>query len=110
VPSALLSAGRLWFFSQNTGLLSCLDAKTGKILVDAQRVESLTGVYASPIAADGRIYLLGRNGEAVVIKDDATYEELATNKLEDKFDASPVAVGKSLLLRGHQHLYCVAED
>jgi outer membrane protein assembly factor BamB len=108
VPSALLSDGRLWFFSQNTGLISCLDAKTGKVLIDAERVEGLTGVYASPIAADGRIYLLGRNGEAVVIKDAATFEVLATNKLDDKFDASPVAVGSSLLLRGHQHLYCVA--
>ena len=109
VPSALLSDGRLWFFSQNTGLLSCLDAKTGKVLIDAQRVEALSGVYASPIAANGRIYLVGRNGEAVVIKDAATYEELATNKLDDKFDASPVAVGSSLLLRGHQFLYCLAE-
>jgi outer membrane protein assembly factor BamB len=109
VPSALLSGERLWFFSQNTGLLSCLDAKTGKVLIDAQRVDGLTGVYASPIAADGRIYLVGRNGEAVVIKDAATYEELATNKLDDKFDASPWPSGKSLLLRGHQHLYCLAE-
>lgn len=109
VPSALLSDGRLWFYSQNTGLISSLEAATGKVLVDAQRVESLNGVYASPIAADGRIYLIGRNGEAVVIKDAAAYEELATNKLDDKFDASPVAVGNSLLLRGHQHLYCLAE-
>ncbi|MFN9499797.1 MAG: hypothetical protein ACK57K_00580 [Chryseotalea sp.] len=99
----------VFVFSQNTGLLSCLDAKTGKVLIDAQRVEGLNGVYASPIAADGRVYLVGRNGEAVVIKDSSTYEELATNKLDDKFDASPVAVGKSLLLRGHQFLYCLAE-
>lgn len=109
VPSALLSGDRLWFYSQNTGLLSCLEAKTGKVLIDAQRVEGLNGVYASPVAADGRIYLVGRNGEAVVIKDSATYEELATNKLDDKFDASPAAVGGALLLRGHQHLYCLAE-
>lgn len=109
VPSALLSDGRLWFYSQNTGLISCLEAATGKVLIDAQRVEGLNGVYASPIAAAGRIYLVGRNGEAVVIKDATTYEELATNKLDDKFDASPVAVGKTLLLRGHQHLYCLAE-
>jgi len=109
VPSALLSEGRLWFFSQNTGLLSCLEATTGKVLVDAERVESLSGVYASPIAADGRIYLIGRNGEGVVIKDTGGYEVLATNALEEKFDASPVAVGGSLLLRGHSHLYCLAE-
>ncbi|MFN0130000.1 MAG: PQQ-binding-like beta-propeller repeat protein [Verrucomicrobiales bacterium] len=109
VPSALLSGERIWFFSQNSDLLSCLDAKTGKVLIDAHRVEPLSGVYASPIAADGRIYLIGRNGEGVVIKDAPAYEELASNKLDDKFDASPVAVGKSLLLRGHQNLYCLAE-
>jgi outer membrane protein assembly factor BamB len=109
VPSALLSGERLWFFSHNSNLLSCLDAKTGKVLIDAHRVEPLSGVYASPIAADGRIILLGRNGESVVIKDAPVYEELATNKLDDKFDASPAAVGPALLLRGHQHLYCIAE-
>lgn len=110
VPSALLSGERLWFFSQNTGLLSCLDAKTGKVLIDAERVESLSGVYASPIAADGRLYLVGRNGEGVVIKDSNQYEVMARNALDEKFDASPVAVGSALLLRGHRFLYCLEDE
>jgi outer membrane protein assembly factor BamB len=109
VPSALLSGNRLYFFSNNTGILTCLDAKTGKVLIDAQRVEGLSGVYASPVQAAGRIYLIGRNGEGIVIKDADTFEILATNRLDDKFDASPAVVGNDLLLRGHKHLYCLSE-
>ncbi len=108
VPSALLEGDRLWFFSQNTGILSCLDAKTGKVLVDAERVEGLGGVYASPVIADGKIYLTGRNGEGVVLRAGPKLEILASNKLDEKFEASPALSGKDLLLRGHEFLYCLA--
>ena len=107
VPSALLEDDRLWFFSQNTGILSCIDAKTGKVLIDAERIEGLGGVYASPVTAKGRIYLTGRNGEGIVIKAGPKLEILATNKLDEKFEASPALSGKDLFLRGHEYLYCL---
>ncbi len=108
VPSGLVEEDRLWFFSQNTGILSCLNAKTGEVLIDAVRIEGLGGVYASPVAAAGKIYLTGRNGEGVVLKAGPKLEVLATNKLDEKFDASPALSGKDLLLRGHEYLYCLA--
>ncbi len=108
VPSALLEGDRLWFFSQNTGIISCLDAKTGKVLVDAARVEGLGGVYASPVTADGKIYLTGRNGEGIVLRAGPKLEILASNKLDEKFEASPALSGKDMLLRGHEFLYCLA--
>ena len=52
----------------------------------------LGGVYASPIAANGHVYLVGRDGKVVVIKDGEKLEQVATNKLEDKFDASAAIV------------------
>jgi outer membrane protein assembly factor BamB len=110
VPSPLLSGDRLYFFSSNNEILSCFDAKTGKPNYEAERIEGIKGVYASPIAANGRVYLVGRNGGTVVIKDSDKLEVLATNTLEEKFDASPVAVGKELFLRGHSNLYCIAEN
>ncbi|MEO7319111.1 MAG: PQQ-binding-like beta-propeller repeat protein [Chthoniobacteraceae bacterium] len=110
VPSPLLVGGRLYFYSGNNGILSCFDAATGKPLVEAQRIEELLGgVYASPVSADGRIYLVGRDGKTVVIKQSDKIEVLATNKLDDRFDASPAIVGKDLFLRGHQSLYCIGE-
>ena len=62
-----------------------------------------------PLGASGRVYLAGRNGATVVLKQTDKLEALATNKLDEKFDASPVAVGKELFLRGRQYLYCIAE-
>ncbi len=109
VPSPLLYDGKLYFFANNNGILTCLDAKSGNPLFDAQRLEDLSGVYASPLGAAGRVYLIGRNGAAVVLKQSDKVEVLATNRLEEMFDASPAAVGKDLFLRGHEYLYCLAE-
>jgi outer membrane protein assembly factor BamB len=109
VPSPLLYGDKLYFFKGNEELLSCLEARAGKLLLDAERVEGLKGVYASPVAAGGRVYLVGRNGGTVVIKSSDKFEKLATNQLDEKFDASPAVVGKDLFLRGHEYLYCLAE-
>jgi outer membrane protein assembly factor BamB len=112
VPSPLLYGERLYLFSGNNAVLSCFDAKTGKPVIETERIDDIDGVYASPIGAAGRVYLLGRNGAAVVIKHLESadkVEVLATNQLDDRFDASPSAVGSELFLRGHDHLYCIAE-
>jgi outer membrane protein assembly factor BamB len=110
VSSPLLFGERLYFFAGNNGTLSCFDAKTGKAHFESERIgDLLGGVYGSPVGANGRVYLTGRDGKFVVIKDADQLEVLASNKLDDRFDASPAAVGKQLFLRGHQSLYCIAE-
>src|SRR6266487_3694779 len=105
VPSPLLYGDKLYFFAGNNGILSCFDAKSGHALIDAERIEALSGVYASPVGAGGRVYLPGRNGATLVIKRSDKLEVLATNRLEEKFDASPAVAGNELFLRGHEHLY-----
>jgi outer membrane protein assembly factor BamB len=109
VPSALLYADKLYFFKGNEAILTCLDAKSGRALIDAERIEALRGIYASPVGADGRVYLVGRNGATLVIKPSEKLEVLATNQLDEKLDASPAIVGKELYLRGKEYLYCIAE-
>jgi outer membrane protein assembly factor BamB len=109
VPSPLLYDNRLYFLSVNEARLSCFDVTTGKPLYETQRVEDLQGVYASPVGAAGRVYLVGRNGTTAVIRHGDKVEVLATNVLDDRIDASPAAVGKELFLRGHQYLYCIAQ-
>jgi outer membrane protein assembly factor BamB len=109
VPSPLLYSGKLYFFANNNGVLTCLDTKAGDPLFDAQKLEDLSGVYASPLGAAGRVYLPGRNGVTVVLKQSDKLEVLAVNRLDEKFDASPAAVGKELFLRGREHLYCLSE-
>lgn len=109
VPSPLLYDGKLYFFAVNTSTLSCFDAQSGQPLIDAEKVEALQSVYASPVGASGRVYLIGRNGAAVVIKNSGKLEVLATNMLDERFDASPAIAGKELFLRGREFIYCLAE-
>jgi len=108
VPSPLLYGEILYFLKGNTGVLSAFDAKSGKPHYQLQRIERVPNVFASPVGADGRVIVLGQDGGAVVLKHGPTYEVLATNKLDDKFDASPALVDGEIFLRGYRYLYCVA--
>jgi outer membrane protein assembly factor BamB len=113
VPSPLLYQDRLYFLASNNAILSCYNAETGKSVVEAKRIEGLGNVYASPVAANGRVYLVDRRGKAVVIKHAVepaeNFEILATNELDDPIDASPAIVGNEMFLRGVEHLYCIGE-
>ncbi len=108
VPSALLYDDALYFLDHNKAILSCFDAKTGKPRYDKQRLPGLDGVYASPVAAAGRVYIAGRNGKTIVLRHGEKFETLATNELDDGFDASPAIAGDELYLRGRKALYCIA--
>jgi outer membrane protein assembly factor BamB len=107
VPSPLLTGDRLYFTKENSAVLTCLDTKTGKPLFESERIPGLRSLYASPICAGGRIYITGRDGTTVVLKRSDQLEVLATNRLDDPIDASPVAVGRNLFLRGERFLYCI---
>jgi outer membrane protein assembly factor BamB len=109
VPSPLFHEGNLYFLKSNNGILSAHNAASGAALY-TERLEGVQGVYASPVAADGRIYVVGRNGVTAVVRHGETFEVLATNTLEDRFDASPAIAGDALYLRGRKFLYCLARD
>lgn len=107
VPSPLLDDGRLWFNQSNQNLWSCVDAKTGRMLLDRERLPGVGNLYASPVAADGRIYVTSREGVTLVLKRGAAIEVLATNKLNDAVHASPAIAGDQLFVRGRRFLYCI---
>jgi outer membrane protein assembly factor BamB len=107
VPSPLLYGDRLYFLKHNKGILTCLDARTGKVLYTEQRLKGIGNVYASPVAAAGRIYVVGRDGRSLVLEDGDDYKFLATNSLDDGFDASPAIVGDAIYLRGREYLYAI---
>ncbi|MCP4786605.1 MAG: PQQ-binding-like beta-propeller repeat protein [Fuerstiella sp.] len=110
VASPLLSSGRLYFFKAKLGVLTCVDAATGKPHFGATRVPGLDTIYASPIAAAGHVYLSARNGTTVVIKDSDTFEIVATNSVGETVDATPAPVDNQLFIRGAEHLFCISED
>jgi len=109
VPSPLLYEGKLYFLERFRAVMSSYDLATGDTHYTEQRIGDLGNIYASPVAADGRIYVVDRSGKAAVIRHGTKFELLAENELDDGFDASPAIVGDELYLRGHEHLYCVAQ-
>jgi outer membrane protein assembly factor BamB len=109
VPSPVLVGDRLYFTALNDPLLTVLDAKTGKAVLEKERLPQLKAFYASPVTAAGRVYFTDRSGTTVILKAGDTLEVLAINKLDETIDASPVLVGKQLILRSEKALYCIEE-
>jgi outer membrane protein assembly factor BamB len=107
-PSALLYDGKLYFNKSNNAILTCLDARTGKPIIEKQRLPDLSNIYASPVGAAGRIYFTGRDGTTLVLAHGPEVKVLATNKLDESIDASPALVGREMFLRGKENLYCIS--
>ncbi len=108
VPSPLLYGGTLYFLQKNTGMLSALEGASGQPHYAQQRLPDIEGVYASPIGAADRVYIVGRNGATCVLQHGKKFELLGVNKLDDEFSASPAIADNEIILRGRKNLYCIA--
>jgi outer membrane protein assembly factor BamB len=111
VPSPLLVDNFLYVLQGNDGILSCFNAGSGELYLDRERLEAIHNVYASPVAARDRVYVLSREGTCVVLKKGPKVEVLAVNKLEDDTnhtDASMALVGREAFIRTPRNLYCIA--
>jgi outer membrane protein assembly factor BamB len=107
VPSPLLYRGGLYFLKSNSGVITQLEAKTGAVRY-THRLDATPNVYASPVAADGRIYVVGREGSTVVLEAGPQPKVLATNALDESTDASLALVDREIYLRGSKHLYRIS--
>jgi outer membrane protein assembly factor BamB len=107
VPSPLLYEDALYFLTHYQGIITRLDAKTGDERPGAMRLPQIGDVYASPVAAAGRIYVTDRNGSTAVISHGDVPRIVANNRLDDQFSASAAIVDQELFLRGAKYLYCV---
>ena len=70
----------------------------------------MPNVYASPVAADGRIYIVGREGTTAVLDAGASPKVLATNVLDDATDTTPALVDGEIYLRGAKSLYRISAN
>lgn len=104
-PSILLIDDLIYMIG-DTGIASCIEAKTGAP-VWQQRIG---GEYsASPVYADGKIWLFSEDGKTTVIKPGRAFEKLAENTLAEGFLASPAIAGKAFYLRTRTHLYRIEQ-
>jgi outer membrane protein assembly factor BamB len=84
------------------------DAASGTPHYQLQRLEGVSDIYSSPVAARDRVYITGRDGTTLVIHHGATSEVLARNTLDDGVDASMALVDGHIYLRGYRYLYDIA--
>ncbi len=105
VPTPLFHAGATYLV-RNGGIFTSLDANTGAVHKQGRLREAMGHYYASPIVADGKIYVVSEAGKVVVIRAIPEWEVLATNDLQENVYATPAVAADRLYIRTMSALYC----
>lgn len=109
VPSPLHYRGRVYLVKDG-GMISCFDATTGKPVYAQERLSAQGSYYASPVAADGRIYVFSLNGKATVVKAGGDRPEvLHEADFGERIAATPALVENGLYLRTQTKLYAFGQ-
>jgi outer membrane protein assembly factor BamB len=104
--SSLVYHDGLIYMVGDVGVLTVTDAKNGERVYQ----ERIGGVYsASPVAADGKVYLLSEDGETIVLSAGRTPRVLARNKLDARQLASPAISGGRLFIRSDDTLFAIGK-
>lgn len=104
VPSPLLYGDYLYVL-EDRGLLTCLEAKTGKVIYEGKRVPDPGWFRSSPVGFDGKIVIANEEGDYYVIQAGPEYRVLGKNSMGEGAYASPAMHRDSLYLRTLGHLY-----
>jgi outer membrane protein assembly factor BamB len=105
VPSPLYYEGRVYLVKDG-GMMSSFNAKTGEPIYVQQRLEAIGSYYASPVAADGRIYVASLPGKLTVVKAGGDKPEILHQAdFGERIFATPAPIGERLYLRTAGHLW-----
>jgi outer membrane protein assembly factor BamB len=108
VPSPVCD-GKYFYMVDDSGKVTCLDAKTGKLIWGPERTAQGT-VSASPLLADGKIYVINEDAVTTVLAAGPEYKVLATNELDGSYTLASFAVsGSQLFVRTGAALYCIGK-
>jgi outer membrane protein assembly factor BamB len=106
IPTPVIYGDHL-YVCLNNGVLAAYQLRTGERLYQ-ERLGGKGGAFsASPVAADGKIYLASEDGDVFVVKAGPTYELLATNPMGEVLMATPAISDGVLFVRGLKHLYAI---
>jgi outer membrane protein assembly factor BamB len=110
VPSSLLYKESLYFLRHYQGILTRIEAVSGEEKQGPFRLGGIRNVYASPVAADNRVYITDLDGTTMVLSHEDQPRILAMNQLNDSFSASAAIVDSEIILRGQRKLYSISEQ
>lgn len=106
VPSPILVGDYVYIISDR-GIMSCLEAKTGKVMYEGARVPVPASFTASPVAFDDKILLTSEDGDTFVLKAGPKHEVIRTNSIGEPIYSSPALAGGKIYIRALNHLYCI---
>jgi outer membrane protein assembly factor BamB len=93
------------YLLKDGGLLTGMDPDSGEVLWRERVTETGSRYFASPVAADGKVFLVGEDGKVSVVKAGRTFSRLSLNDLGEECYATPAIGGKLLLIRTTQTLW-----
>jgi outer membrane protein assembly factor BamB len=108
IPSPLVYRGRMYTVNKQ-GRLSAFNVTTGKPVYLLEQI-GLTAAYASPVAANGHLYLCGLDKEVIVVKAGTSPEVVSSAELDGRIAATPAIAGKTIYIRTSKSLYAFTEE
>jgi outer membrane protein assembly factor BamB len=109
MPTPLVYRGHLYVL-QNQGILACYELGSGEKRYETRLPEVGSGFSASPVAADGKLYLSGEDGDVFVVKAGPQFELLARNPMGQSLMATPAISGGMMLVRGEHELFAIGRS
>ena len=105
IPTPLLYQG-VFYMVKTGGIITSLDPETGRILKVGRSPSALGEYYASPVAADGKVFLANTEGKITVLKAGAEWDVIAVNEMGDEISATPALSDGRVYVRTRGALYC----
>jgi outer membrane protein assembly factor BamB len=109
IPAPLIYRGVMYLMKEG-GIVTSLDPTSGEVLKMGRTPDALEDYYASPIAADGKIFLVSASGKVTVLKAGAQWEIIAVSDLDEECWATPAIAGNNLYIRTRNALYSFAQN
>jgi outer membrane protein assembly factor BamB len=107
IASPILYKDYLYLMT-DTGLMTCLDAKTGEVRYEGERVPIPATFTASPVAVDGKILITSEDGDTYVVQAGPKHKILRSNPIGESVYASIAVAQGKILIRGEKNLYCMS--
>jgi outer membrane protein assembly factor BamB len=105
IPAPLIYQN-VYYMVRTGGIITSLDPATGRVLKEGRTRDAMGQYYASPVAADNKLFLADAEGKMTVLKAAAEWEILAVNDLGDEIHATPALSDGLIYVRTHDTLYC----
>src|ERR1700722_1419123 len=108
IPNTILYGDYLYFMT-DAGLLTCVDAITGKMQYESKRFPTPAHFAGAPVAFDGKLLITSQDGDTYVLKAGPEHEILGTNSLGEGVVASLAIAGDSIYIRSEKNLYRIRQ-